>query len=99
MKPLEHSTEQSVVDWAKKNGIRQAKLAMPGQAGYPDRIFFIPGGRPVLIEFKRKDEMPTKLQQYILDSLADLGYLAIWSDDAEEAIAYIKKRIGYSIYA
>jgi hypothetical protein len=87
------AVEAPVVRWARRNEIRQAKLSTPGQRAIPDRIFFLPGGRPCLIEFKRKGKEPTKLQMHTLKVLFDLGYDVFWTDNADEAIRYLKERL------
>ena len=55
-------------------GIKGSKLVTPGDTGYPDRIFWVPGGKPVMIEFKRPGELPTPKQLYIHNQLRALGY-------------------------
>jgi hypothetical protein len=87
------AVEAPVVRWARQNGIRQAKLSTPGQRGIPDRIFFLPGGRPCLVEFKRKGKKPTKLQAYTLKVLFDLGYNVFLTDDADKAIQYLERSL------
>lgn len=92
MKRLESYTENRVVAWAKKRGLAQAKLRTPGQNGFPDRIFFVPGGKAVIWEAKRKGEKPRKLQRYVMNLLKTLDYDVFWSDNAEEAIAYLESK-------
>ena len=72
---LESTIERRVCAWLKKeHGLMSSKLVTPGQTGYPDRIIWIPGGKPMLVEFKRPGEKPTKKQQYIISELQKLGY-------------------------
>jgi|HubBroStandDraft_3_1064219.scaffolds.fasta_scaffold574290_2 hypothetical protein len=94
MKRLESYTENKVVAWARKNGVMQCKLSTPGQRGYPDRVFFVKGGRPVLWEAKRKGEKPRKLQARTMYHLNLLGYDVFWTDNHEEAISYLEARLG-----
>jgi hypothetical protein len=90
---LEKKIESKVVKEAKKLGILTIKLTPQGETGYPDRMFFIEGGSPLLIEFKRKGCKPNPKQEYIINQLQERGYHVKWFDNAEEAI---KALVGYS---
>jgi len=72
-------------------GVASAKLATPGRRGIPDRIFWVPGGRPLLIEFKRPGEEPRPLQSHIHALLKQLGYLVEVHDNEDEAFESVKK--------
>ena len=61
-KKLERVIENRVVREAEAAGILVRKLNGEGQRGWPDRMFCIPGGRPLFIEFKREGEDARKLQ-------------------------------------
>lgn len=69
-------------------GIESLKLK--GLRGYPDRIFLIPGGRPLLIEFKRPGERPRPDQQLRIHQLQDLGYHVEVHDTVESAFAAVR---------
>ncbi len=88
-KTLERTIEAAVVRWAKAQGIESLKLNTMGRRSMPDRLFWLNGGRPLLIEFKRPGKRPTKLQAYTMKKLKGLGYAVVWCDSAEEAIEYI----------
>lgn len=92
MRRLESYTENRVVAWAKKQGILTTKLKIEGQAGWPDRAFWLQGGQVVVVEFKRQGERPRKLQRYMLKELKKRGYATFWTDDEKEAIKYISAR-------
>jgi hypothetical protein len=70
-------------------GIVGSKLVTPGDTGYPDRIFWIPGGRPLLIEFKRPGEEPKPKQEYIHAQLKKLGYQVEVHDNAIRAFSAV----------
>lgn len=55
-------------------GVVGSKLKIQGSAGYPDRIFWLPGGKPLLIEFKMPGEKPRPIQLEIHKKLKKLGY-------------------------
>jgi hypothetical protein len=48
----EAAIEQSVVDTSKSMGAAVFKVAALGVRGFPDRLFFWPGSRIDLVEFK-----------------------------------------------
>jgi hypothetical protein len=55
-------------------GVENTKLKDLGENGYPDRLFWLPGGKPLLIEFKRPGEKPEPKQVDIHRKLQALGY-------------------------
>lgn len=70
------------------------KMIHPGgETGWPDRQFFIPGGRPFLLEFKEVGFVPGPKQEYIHDMLEELGYDVAWTDNEEDALAAIRSRV------
>jgi hypothetical protein len=78
--------ERKVAVWAKqKLGVVSVKLTTPGETGYPDRLFLIPGGKPLLIEFKRPGEQLRSKQAHIHDLLKKLGYEVQTHDNFESA--------------
>ena len=64
-----------------------------GQTGYPDRMFLIPGGRPLLIEFKLPGEEPRAKQGHIHGVLKELGYNVQVHDDYDEAMKAIEEAV------
>lgn len=86
MQNLESKIEQKACDLVWKHlGIVCSKLVTPGDTGYPDRVVWIPGGKPLLIEFKRPGEHPEPKQAYIHDQLRKLGYRVEVHDNAIRA--------------
>jgi len=90
---LERDIEAKVVRWARAKGIMVTKLQGIGNKSMPDRIFWIPGGRPVLIEFKRPGGKLTPLQTLAIEALEKAGYLVTVFDNADDAIAYLGWRL------
>lgn len=74
-------------------GVRNVKLVTPGDTGWPDRIFWIPGGRPLLIEFKAPGEAPRPKQIYIHELLRQLGYNVEVHDDTDIAFQSIARAV------
>ena len=88
----ESPIETWVVAQARANGIESIKLQAPygrGETSYPDRQFFVPGGRPLLIEFKRPGDDPDPKQEYIHGLLRTLGYDVQVHDNRETALEAI----------
>jgi hypothetical protein len=88
---LEIDIELRVVDWAwKVHKIQTLKLNLQGNRGYPDRIFLLPL-RPAWIEFKRYGKTARRLQSYRIAELIGIGYDAIATDNATEAIDWLSR--------
>lgn len=93
--PLETKTETAVVRWAQTRGILVTKMAgNPSLTGWPDRCFWLPGGKPVLIEFKRRGARPRqgeKYQWHIQKQLRRAGYsdMLIGCVDTTTAIEWL----------
>lgn len=70
-------------------GIQNSKFKAIGGNGYPDRIFWVPGGIPFFIEFKKPGEEPAPKQEHIHKFLHSLGYpIQVYDNefDAFEAV-------------
>jgi len=75
MQKPESKIERKACELVKQHlGIIGSKLVVPGDTGFPDRIFWIPGGKPLLIEFKRPGEEPKPKQLHNHQQLRKLGY-------------------------
>lgn len=74
----ESPLEARAVKWARFHDIVTAKLG--GCDGIPDRVFFVPGGRPVVGEFKAEGAgsrgTRAATQPWYLAKLAADGYEA-----------------------
>lgn len=66
--------ESRAVVLALRHGVISVKLAGTGNRGKPDRMFLIPGGRPLFIEFKSPGERPSELQLHVHAQWRALGY-------------------------
>ena len=77
----------------KHLGIKNSKFVTPGDTGYPDRIFWIPGGKPLLIEFKRPGQKVRQKQKYIHGQLKKLGYQVEVHEDAIRAFQAVIKAV------
>ena len=71
----ESKIEKKAKDLAYEHlGVISSKLVTPGHTGFPDQIFWLPGGKPLLIEFKAPGEEPRLNQLHIHEQLKQLGY-------------------------
>ena len=80
-------------------GLMGTKLVTPGRRGSPDRIFWLPGGKPLLIEFKRPGEQPDPFQAHIHAHLKLLGYIIEVHDDADTAFQSVAAHLARAMGA
>lgn len=72
-KVTEREVEESLAKGVKKLGGRAYKFVSPGNAGVPDRIVILPGGKIIFVELKRPGGKTTALQDVQIQRLQDLG--------------------------
>lgn len=83
----EAKIERRVCDRALKElGIANFKW---GVDGWPDRVFLVPGGRPLLIEFKAPGEEPNPRQAFRIECLRTWGYDVGVCDNEHDAMQLI----------
>lgn len=75
-------------------GVPNTKLAAGN--GDPDRVFWIPGGRPLLIEFKDVVGKLSKRQEYIHGVYRTLGYDIQTHNSYEDAMRAIQEALARS---
>jgi hypothetical protein len=90
---LEKTIENAVARRALELGVVSVKFTPAGQRGYPDRLFFIRGGRPLFIEFKRPGSKLDTLQKHRINLLKELGYDVETHDNATDAIRAIERAV------
>ena len=80
---LEKSVEKKCCDYAAAKGVPNDKFVTPGKRGASDRIFWLVGGRPWVVEFKRPSGTTSKHQQLFAAKLKSLKYrvATIWDYD------------------
>lgn len=94
MRILESTIEGVVANIAKKKlGVHSIKLNVVGSRGWPDRLFLIPGGKPLFIEFKRPGGKTRKLQDHTHQIMRNLGYEVEVHDNKEDAIEAIRQKL------
>jgi hypothetical protein len=71
---LEKEIELKCCRYAESKGIAYSKTSSPGRRGFVDRVFWVPGGSPLLIEFKRADGVVSAQQAATIRRLNNLSY-------------------------
>ena len=69
----EREVEKILVEGIRKIGGRAYKWVSPGNAGVPDRIVVLPGGRIIFIELKTDTGKLTELQKVQIGRLGRMG--------------------------
>lgn len=70
----ERDIEAYLRNRVKALGGRAYKFVSPGNAGVPDRLVLLPGGRAVFVELKAPGRHPTPLQVAQQQRIAALGF-------------------------
>lgn len=89
----EASIEREVVKWANLRGVDSIKIETSSRVGFPDRLFFVNGGKPLFIEFKKSGKEATKKQLQVLRDLSLKSYDAIVCDNVDDAIKHLERRM------
>ncbi len=72
-------------------GVVSIKLNVKANTGWPDRLFLIPTGIPLLIEFKQPGKDLRPKQEYIHNLLKMYNYKVEVHDDAERAFQAVAR--------
>jgi hypothetical protein len=88
----ESALEAKCVKWARDRGVQVSKLTEC--VGIPDRIFFVPGGKPLIPEFKDPGGKgaPSPAQVWHVAKLKEHGYAAWFCANFEEFLREMRKR-------
>jgi Holliday junction resolvase len=78
---LEHRLKREI----KERGGKALKFTSPGEAGMPDRIVLLPGGRAVFVEMKAPSKAPRSLQRKRAEELKAMGF-SVYCLDSVAAI-------------
>lgn len=93
----EKQIEAYLVKKIKQLGGKAYKFVSPGNAGVPDRILVLPGGKIIFAELKRSGGKTTPLQDVQITTLKKLGCdVGIVSsiEEADDCIEYCWRQIG-----
>jgi hypothetical protein len=83
---LERSIENAVLRQTKKHGVVSRKMNGFGFNSWPDRMFLVPGGKPLFVEYKRPGKRATPLQARLHAQLNKLGYAVEVHTTVEESL-------------
>lgn len=75
--------ERELSKFVEESGGMAVKLLSQFIKGLPDRMFLLPGGAVVFVEFKSAGKKPTKIQSYIHAKIQALGFLVYVVDSVE----------------
>lgn len=87
---MEKQIEEKFCRDAKALGCRVIKFLNPSTRGAPDRLVLTPKGIAIWVEFKRPGEVPRHEQVKYMKDLNRLGFLAVWTDSAEDVTSFIR---------
>lgn len=90
---VETDIERAACEKVKKLGIRNIKINTKTETGWPDRMFIIPGGRPLFVEFKRPGEEPEPKQEHIHEVLKKLGYNVEVHDSVDGVVSAVTRAL------
>src|SRR5688572_28905862 len=83
MVELESDIERKVCTAMEEQGVPNIKIKI---RHWPDRLFLLPEGDPVFVEFKRPNETLEPGQDIIKRMLRALGYKVVKYDNVEQAL-------------
>lgn len=90
----EKDIERFLVNGVKKLGGVAYKFVSPGNAGVPDRLIVMPGGRVYFVELKADAGYATVLQKRQMDRLLRLGCDVKLVRGLDEVIALLGRLAG-----
>lgn len=83
-KESEKTLEARLVREIEARGGMALKYTSQFHRGIPDRICLLPGGLSVFVELKSTGKKPTKLQEYAMKKLAEMGHAVIVIDNTND---------------
>ena len=89
----EKDIEKAVCTYARDCGMLTYKFVSPATAGVPDRIFFIPGGKMFMIEFKRPGGELSSIQERHMKRFHAMGFDVYVIDDIIKGKAVIDQHL------
>lgn len=84
----ENVIESYLVKKVKEAGGRAYKFVSPGNAGVPDRLVLLPGGKIAFVELKAPGRKPTALQIVQQNRISNLGF-EVYVIDNKKAVGQL----------
>ena len=85
----ERDVEVLLREGVKQLGGKAYKWVSPGNAGVPDRIVVLPGGKVIFVELKQENGRLTRLQKVQQLTLRRMGVAAVTLRGAEDVKVYL----------
>ena len=85
----ERDIEVLLREGVKQLGGKAYKWVSPGNAGVPDRIVILPGGKVIFVELKQENGRLTRLQKVQQETLHRMGAVAVTLRGAEDVKTYL----------
>lgn len=79
----EKTFEREMSRYVEARGGMAIKLLSQFCKGLPDRMFLIPHGKVLFVEFKSTGKKPSAIQRWVHKKLAELGFIVYVVDDPE----------------
>lgn len=95
----EKTTEKYLRDKIKKIRGFAYKFISPGNAGVPDRLICLPGGKAVFVELKSEGKRSTELQKHQQDKLRALGFKVYADVDTKSKVDEIVRKLKDEIHS
>lgn len=86
----ERDIEAYLREKVKQLGGIAYKFVSPGNAGVPDRLVLLPGGRVVFVELKAPGRQSTPLQLRQQQRIRELGFPVLVIDSKQKVDEFIK---------
>ena len=87
----ESKIESDFAKWVRGQGGLFLKLALLGMMGFPDRTILMPGGRVFFLEFKTPTGRVSPQQDYWIERLRALGFVAEVVRSLDEAVSIVEQ--------
>jgi hypothetical protein len=88
---LESRIEELLVRKIKQAGGWALKLVSPGNAGVPDRLVLLPGGRVIFVELKTETGSLSPLQVDVHRRLRELGMDVVTLYGRDEVLSFVEE--------
>ena len=72
--------ERTLSKYVNDKGGIAVKLLSQFVNGLPDRMYLLPGGRALFVEFKSTGKKPTRIQEHIIDRIRKVGFTVLVVD-------------------
>jgi hypothetical protein len=83
--------ETTLVAWLRHEGTVSVRVASAAAPGFPHRLILLPGGRPLLLCFKKPGGRLSQLELKWFQRLCELNYSVQVVDDVEYGKAIVRE--------